>query len=67
MSIMAFVKKKKEAALATRVSKALPGGPKAVTAEKVINSEETFNANRNFLAAFEDIIGKEVGCLCVNY
>lgn len=61
---MDFVKKKKEAALATRVAgfgdiANVPAKPVVVSHVDPINSEETFNANKNFLAAFESFIDKE--------
>ena len=72
MSIMAFVKKKKEAALASRVLsyQAPPTLPENLPIDEdsnmeskkdAINSEETFNANKNFLAAFESFIDSETG------
>jgi hypothetical protein len=57
MSIMAFVKKKKEAEMATRTTGA--ANEEVAKVQDVINSEKTFNANKDFLADFENLVGSD--------
>ncbi|XP_059098251.1 histone acetyltransferase KAT6A-like isoform X2 [Tigriopus californicus] len=60
MSIMAYVKKKKEDSLKAAVESGGETGEDQVPdAERVINSEATFNANKNYLKAFETFVEKD--------